>query len=378
MREINQIFEEIEDPRRSNATRHDLFREMLTIGLLCVMCGGEGCVDMARFGRSKLEFLLKFMKLEHGIPSHDAFSDLFNALDPGGLHDALLKLVSGLGRAFERRCHRRRRQGLSRSSFKDAASRSPLHLVHAFAAQSRLVVGQVRVDEKSNEITAMPKLLELLDAEGRITAADAMHTQRSAAEEVTRRGGDYVLALKGNQERLHDEVRFHFADPDNAEKMLFFSDLDKDHGRIELREATVCHDVQALQDLHHWPGLEAVGKVKATREMSRESGKPRRGSSFSAPKMTPERFLGAVRAHWAVENSLHWVLDVTMNEDAQRNRTGSGPENLALMRRLALNIARAHPGKDSMRGKLKKAAWRNEYLLELIRSAVKVKEAKKS
>ena len=375
MREISQLFEGVEDPRRSNATRHDLC-EMLMIGLLCVMCGGEGCVDMARFGRSKLEFLLKFMKLEHGIPSHDAFSDLFNALDPGGLHDALLKLASGWGELLKDDVIAVDGKALRRS-FKDAASRSPLHLVHAFAAQSRLVVGQVRVDAKSNEITAMPKLLELLDVKGRIITADAMHTQRSTAEEVTRRRGDYVLALKGNQEKLHDEVRFHFADPDNAEKMLFCKDLDKDHGRIELREATVCHDVQALQDLHHWPGLEAVGKVEATREIKGKRETETRFFLLSS-KMTPERFLGAVRAHWAVENSLHWVLDVTMNEDAQRNRTGSGPENLALMRRLALNIARAHPGKDSMRGKLKKAAWRNEYLLELIRSAVKVKEAKKS
>ena len=246
----------------------------------------------------------------------------------------------------------------------------------AFAAQSRLVVGQVRVDGKSNETAAMPKLLELLDAEERITAADAMHTRRATAEEATRRGGDCVLVPEGNQKKVLDEVCFHFADPDNAEKMLFFRDLDKDLGRIELREATVCHDVQALQDLHHWPGLEAVGKVEATREIKGERETENR---FFRPgsKMTPERFPGAVRAHRAGENLLRRVLGAAMNEDAQRNRTLSGPENLVLIRHLALNIARAHPGKDTMRGKLTKAAWRNEFPLGPVRSAVKVKEAKK-
>ena len=154
--------------------------------------------------------------------------------------------------------------------------------------------------------------------------------------------------------------------------MLFFRDVDKDHGRIETREATVCHDVDVLQDLHHWPGLQAVGKVTATREIKGESGTETRHFLMSE-RLCPERFLKTVRSHWAVENSLHWVLDVTMDEDSQRNRTDGGPENLALMRRLALNVARMAPGKDAMRGKLKKAGWSEDALIELVRAAVRLK-----
>jgi len=258
-----------------------------------------------------------------------------------------------------------------RRSFEDASRRSPLHLVHAFAAESRLPLGQVRVDGRPDEITAMPALLELLDIRGMTVTADAMHAQRDTAKRVTEAGGNCALALKGNQETLHDDVRIHLADPENAGKMLSFRDVDKDHGRIETREATICHDVDALQDLHHWPGLKAVGNVTATREIKGESGTETRHFLLSE-RLAPERFLRTVRAHRAVENSLHWVLDVTMDEDGQRNRTDNGPENLALMRRLALNLARMAPGKDTMRGKLKKTGWSDDALIGLVWAAVRL------
>ncbi len=366
MQDICSFFNGVDDPRRSNATKHDL-QEMLTIAFPCFLSGGQNCADMERFGRMKEGFLRRFMALEHGIPSHDAFPHLFNALDPEGLHGVLTRMLADWGArpgdviAIDGKALRR--------SFRDAADRSPLHLVHAFAAESGLLLGQVRVDGKSNEITALPALLELLELRGRTVTADAMHTQRATAETVTGKGGNYVLALKGNQETLHDDVRIQLEDPENAERMLFFRDVDKDHGRIEIREATVCHDVDGLQDLHHWPGLRAVGKVTATREIRGERSTETRYFLLSE-RLGPERFLKTVRSHWAVENSLHWVLDVTMDEDRQRNRTDSGPENLALMRRLALNVARVAPGKDAMRGKLKKAGWSDEALIELVRAAV--------
>ena len=200
--------------------------------------------------------------------------------------------------------------------------------------------------------------------------ADAMHTQRDTAKRVTEAGGNYVLALKGNQETLHDDVRLHMADPENAGKMLRFSDVDKGHGRIETREAAVCHDVGTLQDLHYWPGLQAVGKVTATRETK---GERRTETRFFllGETLGPERFLKTVRSHWAVENSLHWVLDVTMGDDGLRNRKDNGPENLAMMRKLALNLARLTDGgrATSMRGKLKKAGWDDGFLLKLLGSA---------
>lgn len=368
MQDFGRIFDGVEDPRTSNATRHDL-HEMLMIALLCMICGGQTCTDMELFGRSKEAFLRRFMKLEHGIPSHDAFSSLFRVLDPECLQRVLVRLASDwVGRlgpdviAIDGKALRR--------SFEDASRRSPLHVVNAFAAGARLTLGQVRVDGKSNEITAMPALLELLDVKGMTVTADAMHTQRDTAKRVTEAGGSYVLALKGNQETLHDDVRLHMADPENAGKMLRFSDVDKGHGRIETREATVCHDVDTLQDLHHWPGLQAVGKVTATRETKGERSTETR-FFLLGETLGPERFLKTVRAHWAVENSLHWVLDVTMGEDGLRNRKDNGPENLAMMRKLALNLARLTDGGrvTSMRGKLKKAGWDDGFLLKLLRSA---------
>ena len=367
MEDFSHIFEGVEDPRTSNATRHDL-HEMLMIGLLSTMCGGEGCCDMALFGTTKKPFLRTFMTLKHGIPSHDAFSDLFNALDPGTFQSVMLRLTEGfadqLGEVIAV-------DGKSlRHSFDRAKKQSALHLVQAFAAEARLVLGQVAVDEKSNEITALPALLNMLSLKGRIVTADAMHTQRTTAETVTQAGGDYVLALKRNQETLHEDVALWLDDPGNVENCETYQNVDAGHGRLETRKALISHDVAWLDERHHWPGLRAIGKVVATREVGDKTSCQTRYFLISAP-LSPERFLSITRAHWSIENSLHWVLDVSMNEDAARNRKDNGPENLSILRRIALNLARSEPSKGSMRGKLKRAGWQDTFMLELIRTATK-------
>lgn len=366
MGEFSALFEGVADPRRSNATRHSL-HEMLMIALLSTLCGGEGCSDMALFGRAKEGFLRRFMTLKHGIPSHDAFSDLFNALDPGSLQRVLLRLLEDWAAVLDGDVIAIDGKALRRS-FADASARSPVHLVQAFAAEARLVLGQVKVADKSNEITALPVLLEMLDLEGRIVTADAMHTQRATAAAVTARGGDYVLALKANQGSLHEDVRLTLDDPAQEDDLPSCQRVDGDHGRIETRRATVCHEIAWLQQRHDWPGLAAIGKVEARRETARGIETETRYYIMSAT-LSPERFQHVVRTHWAIENCLHWVLDVTMNEDRQRNRKENGPENLALMRRLALNIARREPTKNSMRGKLKRAAWNDDFLLNMVRAA---------
>ena len=371
MLDISLLFQEVEDPRRSNATRHDL-HEMLTIALLSTLSGGEGCVDMELFGRAKEPFLRRFLRLEHGIPSHDAFSNLFRALDPAGLEKAMARLARGWAARLGGDVVAVDGKALRRS-FEDAASRSPLHLVQAFSTQAKLVLAQVEVDGKSNEIPALPRLLELLDVKGRLVTADAMHAQRDAAAAVTAKGGDYVLALKGNQETLHDDVRLYLDAPPKDAEVLSHQEVDKGHGRVETRTASVCHDVGWLRDRHGWPGLAAVGKVAATRWTKRggETAETRH-YLLSAP-LSAADFGRAVRSHWAIENSLHWVLDVTLNEDAQRNRTGHGARNLAALRRLALNVARAQPDKGSMRGKIKRAGWDDDFLLDMVRAAQQVK-----
>ena len=366
----SHIFQGIEDPRRSNATRHDL-QEMLMIALLCTLCGGEGCSDMAVFGRSKEAFLRTFMRLGSGIPSHDAFSDLFNALDPAPFQTAMLRLIEGfaleLGEviAIDGKSVRR--------SFDTAKETSPLHLVQAFSAEARLMLGQVAVGDRSNEIPAVPALLEMLDLAGRTVTADAMHAQRATAQAIRDKGGDYVLALKGNQETLHDDVRLYLDDPENKQNIPSFQGVDGDHGRIETRKAEITPDIGWLQETHDWPGLAAIGKVTSTRETRKGTATHTRYYLLSS-NLSPERFLAISRAHWSIENSLHWVLDVTMNEDGARNRTGNGPENLAILRRMALNLARAEPSKGSMRGKFKRAGWQNEYMIDLIRAALKIEK----
>ena len=365
MQELCEIFEGVADPRRSNATRHD-FHEMLMIGLLTMLTGGRTCVDMHEFGVSREPWLRTFMGLGHGVPSHDAFSDLFRALDPSSLQTALLRMAQDWGDALgdvvavDGKALRR--------SFEDAAARSPLHLVQAFAAKAKLTLAQVEVADKSNEIPALPKLLELLDVKGRVVTADAMHAQRETSAAVVAGGGDYVLALKGNQEALHDDAKLYLDDPRQQEKLLSHQELDKGHGRIECRTASVCHDVDWLQERHCWPGLAAIGKVVAERRQ--KNGRDSVGTRYYilSAKLSAERFERVVRTHWAIENSLHWVLDVTMNEDQTRNRKGNGAHCLATMRRLALNIARLHPGKQSMRVKFLKGSWSHDFLLDMIRA----------
>jgi predicted transposase YbfD/YdcC len=357
---IDGVFEDLDDPRTGNAKRH-LLHEVLVIALCTVLCGGENCADMALFGRSKRTFLQEFLRLEHGTPSHDTFSRVFRLLDPVAFH----AWFRGFMRRFAETC-----QGViaidgktMRRSFDRASAASPLHLVSAWAADQRLVLGQIAVDDKSNEITAVPKLLELLSLTGGIVTADAMSGQRKIAQQVIDQGGDYVLALKGNQETLHDDVRRFLDDPETA--LASATETDKGHGRIEIRTASLTTDIAWLQEDHDWPGLKAIGKIIASREIDgRTSSDPRYYLLSTA--LTPESFNAAVRSHWGVENQLHWRLDVIMNEDQARNRKDHGPENLALLRKLVLNLAKLEPSTASLRGKLKRAGWDNAFLAQIL------------
>jgi predicted transposase YbfD/YdcC len=251
-----------------------------------------------------------------------------------------------------------------RRSFDRASAQSPLHLVSAWAADQRLVLGPVAVDGKSNEITAVPKLLELLSLQGTIVTADAMHCQRIVAAQVLAQGGDYVLALKANQGTLHEDVR-HLLEDSPSLVLTKHTEVDKGHGRIETRTSVVSKEIGWLQQEHAWPGLAAMGKVMRTRESNAETSTETAYYLLSTP-LSAERFGQVVRQHWTVENSLHWVLDVTMQEDWARQRKDHGPENLALLRKLSLKVARLEPSKGSMKGKRKRTGWNNDYLTKLL------------
>ena len=241
-----------------------------------------------------------------------------------------------------------------RRSFDRASATSPLHLVSAWAADRRLVLGQLAVGAKSNEIVAVPKRLELLSLRGTIVTAAALNCQRQIAAQVIEQGGDHALAPKGDHPALLDDVRRFLDDPETP--LASAGATDAGHGRIETRTASLSGDVAWLKESHAWPGLQAIGKVEASREIDGRTGTQTRYYLLSQV-FDPARFNDIVRRHWGIENSLHWVLDVTIDEDRARNRKDHGPENLALLRRLALNLATLEPSKGSMRGKLKRAAW---------------------
>ncbi len=334
MQEFVACFAEVVDPRQDNA-RHDL-HELLLIALCTMLCGGEDCSDMALFGEAKEPFLRQFLRLQHGIPSHDTFSRVFPLLDPAPFEACFTRFMQRFAESL---------QGVVaidgktlRRSFDRAAGKSALHMLHAWSVDQRLVLGQLAVDGKSNEITAVPKLLELLSLKGCIVTADALLCQRAIAAQVIEQDGHYVLMLKGNQGSLHDDVRVFLDDPARPAEITHTT-VDADHGRIETRTSLTCTDVVWLQERHAWPGLMAIGKVVRTREAGAKIGTETAYHLLSTP-LSAERFGQVARAHWGVENGLHWVLDVTMNEDQARNRRDHGPSNIALLRRLALNLAK--------------------------------------
>jgi predicted transposase YbfD/YdcC len=253
-----------------------------------------------------------------------------------------------------------------RRSFDTASATSALHMVSAWGCEQRLVLAQIATDAKSNEITAVPKLLEMLSLKGCIVTVDALNCQRDIAQQIVDQGGDYVLALKGNQGTLHADVSLFLDDPQlEAATATTDKTVDGDHGRIETRVAVVSTDIAWLQKDHQWPGLAAVAKVVRTREFPTKITTETAYYLLSAP-LSAARFGDAARSHWGVENRLHWCLDVIMNEDQARNRLGNGPHNLAVLRHMALNLMRKDNAKASLRAKFKLAGSKDSYLAKLL------------
>lgn len=354
------VFGDLDDPRTGNAGRHDLL-EILLIALCAVLCGGQTAVDMAEFAEAKEGFLREFLTLENGPPSHDTFSRIFRLLDPEQFSACFGRFMARFAAehgviAVDGK--------VSRRSFDRASAKSALHMVSAWGCEERLVLAQVASETKSNEITAVPKLLAMLSLKGTIVTVDALNCQRSIARQIVDQGGDYALALKGNQGSLHADVRDFLDDPATPTQSSAPL-VEADHGRIETRTVIVSDDVAWLQESHGWPGLAAIGKITRTREMNGKTTSETAYYLLSAT-VTPERLGQIVRAHWAIENSLHWCLDVIMNEDQARARMDNAPHNLAVLRHLALNAVRKDTAKGSLRVKLKRAAWSNDYLIKLL------------
>jgi predicted transposase YbfD/YdcC len=330
---------------------------------------------MEDFGHAKHEWLKTFLKLRNGIPSHDTFNRVFAALDPGQFLEAFLRWTESLRKAVAEEVVAMDGKALRRA--KDKGKGIP-YIVSAWSRENRLVLGQLKVVEKSNEITAIPKLLRVLHLKGCIVTLDAMGCQKKIAQEILKAGADYVLALKGNHETVHEEVKTFLDDTiqrDAARRgrgqspvgqLDFYETAEKGHGRVETRRYWQSEDLDWFTDLPKWPGLRSVGVVEAVREVDGIATTERRHFLASLP-LKATRFAKAVREHWAVENQVHWQLDVTFNEDQSRARTGHAAENLATLRRLALNMLKQDKSKKAgVRGKQKIAGWDNNYLLHLL------------
>jgi predicted transposase YbfD/YdcC len=361
LEQFASCWEGLEDPRSGNAALHD-FQELLMIALCCVLCGGQGAVDMALFAEAKEPFLRSFLTLANGLPSHDTFSRLFRNLDPDQFRDSFQRFMSQFSEQL---------QGVVaidgkvlRRSFDRTSGKSALHMVSAWGSEQRLVLAQIATDAKSNEITAVPKLLRMLALKGAIVTTDALNCQRAIAQQIVGQQGDYALALKGNQGTLYDDVILLLDDPE-LKSSTSAPLVEADHGRIETRTATVSTEIDWLMKQHQWPGLKAVGKVVRVRETA-EKTTTETAYYLLSRVLSPERFNAVVRQHWGVENSLHWRLDVVMNEDQDRTRMGYGPENLAVLRHMAINAMQKEGSKGSLRGKFKRAGWDDDFLYRLL------------
>jgi len=366
---IAEHFADLEDPRMDRTKKHPLIN-ILVIALCAAIGGADTWVDIELFGKSKRGWFAKFLDLTNGIASHDTFGRVFAALDSEQFQrcfidwvQAICEVLKGQVVAFDGKTLRR--------SHNRIKGKKAIHMVSAWATENQLVLGQVKVDDKSNEITAIPALLELLALSGCIVTIDAIGCQKEVAKQIVEQGADYVLALKDNQGRLHDHAKTLFEDA----QAIDFADcdyhktVDKDHGRIETRECWVTAHPQYLAALYkpeQWLGLQTAIMIRAERRIGEKTEAETRYYISSLPG-NAKQLLNAVRNHWHIENRLHWVLDVTFHEDDSRIRTGNAAQNMAVLRHMALNLLKQEQStKRSIRGKRLKAGWNEDYLAQVI------------
>ena len=352
------------DYPRSGVT---IARRFTLLVLLGVIAGCESWVEIARYGEKKLALLRRFRPFKDGTPSHDQLGDIFSVLDAEQFQTCFVAWVAGLTGldtgiiAIDGKTLRR--------SYQEGGAKAPIHMVSAWSSGQSMVLGQVKVADKSNEITAIPKLLDMLTIKGAVVTIDAMGCQREIAAKIIGREADYVLALKGNQGTLRNDVEEYFIEQKASKyadcKPSRHETLEKSHGRIETRTVTAVGDIEWLRERHPWTGLASIVMVESYREVGTKSERESRFYISSLPA-SAERIGTAIRGHWGIENGLHWVMDMVFRDDECRIRKDNAPANFATIKHMASNLLRLAPGKDSLRVRRKVAAWDDDYLAAIV------------
>jgi predicted transposase YbfD/YdcC len=372
-RGLLRIFSQVEDPRMDRTKKHSLV-DILVITLCAVICGADSWAEIELFGQSRLDWLRTFLGLPNGIPSHDTFGRVFSRLKPDQLERCFMEFMKGLAQASGGSLLALDGKTL-RNSFDRAGDKAAIHMVSAWCETNRMVLGQIATKEKSNEITAIPKLLALLDLTDTVVTIDAMGCQKKIAEQIVQQNGHYILQVKENQPGLHEVVSGTMTElidqrvPGQA--AAFHQEVDAGHGRVETRRIWTTEWTDWYAERPDWAGLTTFICVERERVVGEQSSRQRSYYMSDLTKVSPERMLKHIRGHWGIENRLHWCLDVAFAEDGLRQRKGHSAENASRMRRLALNLLRNEKScKAGLKGKRLKAALNESYLLKILSCGV--------
>jgi predicted transposase YbfD/YdcC len=360
---LMSIFGSIEDPRSHINQLHNLV-DILLVGIISVICGAETWKQMIEFANSKEEFLRKFLELPNGIPSEDTINRVFSSIDSSQFETCFIDWVNSISNLLKGQVIAI--DGKTIRGAKSKGKKSPVHMVSAWANQNNLVLGQVRVNEKSNEITAIPELIDKLFIEGNIITIDAMGTQTDIADKIIKNKADYILAVKENQPQLLEGIKDEFRFSRDIE---IDTDVDFGHGRIETRICSVISDFQFIEDDSKWNKLQQIIKIESMREFKNSDKQSEKATRYYIASLvdTAANYQKNIRSHWGVENKLHWTLDVAFSEDASRKRNNNAAQNYSILLKIALNLLRNEKTeKQGIAGKRLKAGWNEDYLLKVL------------
>lgn len=366
MSNILEHFSSLPDPRRDHKKRHKLI-DIVFITIAAVICGADDWYEVEEYGRDKAEWLNTILELPNGIPSHDTFNRVFSILDTAALHECFIGWVRSVAALSEGQVVSIDGKRMCNSG--ENGSKAVIHMVSAWSGANNMVLAQQKVDDKSNEITAIPRLLGLLMIKGCTVTIDAMGCQKDIAEKIVGKEADYILAVKDNQERLHDDIKEAFG---HGQSIETHTQGNVGHGRIEKRTCRVIRDTDWVCNKEQWPGLQSLIAIDSVRTQKATGASQAETRYYiSSSNAAPAVFNAAIREHWGIENRLHWVLDVVFGEDGSTKRAGTAAENFSFISKVAINLLNKHDDKKgakkvSMKIKRKKAGWNNDYLMTIL------------